>query len=120
MACKKLVERSRDHIYFDFLETKINSLNLVDPNTTCFFSLKMKFSKTVSSSRRKSRKRYFTAPSSVRRKLMSASLSKDLRKKHNVRSLPIRRDDEVVVTRGHYKGQQAAKVLAVSYSWQWK
>lgn len=50
---------------------------------------------------------------------MSASLSKELRKKHNVRSLPIRRDDEVVVTRGHYKGQQAAKVLAVSYSWQW-
>ena len=44
---------------------------------------------------------------------MSATLSKDLRKKHNVRSLPIRRDDEVVVTRGHYKGQQSAKVLAV-------
>ncbi len=76
----------------------------------------MKFSKTVSSSRRKCRKRYFTAPSSVRRKLMSASLSKDLRKKHNVRSMPIRRDDEVVVTRGHYKGQQSAKVLAVSWS----
>lgn len=73
----------------------------------------MKFSSTVSSSRRKCRKRYFTAPSSVRRKLMSAPLSKDLRKKHNVRSLPIRRDDEVVVTRGHYKGQQTAKVLAV-------
>ena len=45
---------------------------------------------------------------------MSAPLSKDLRKKHNVRSLPIRRDDEVVVTRGHYKGQQSAKVIAVS------
>lgn len=45
---------------------------------------------------------------------MSAPLSKELRKKHNVRSLPIRRDDEVVVTRGHYKGQQSAKVIAVS------
>jgi hypothetical protein len=45
---------------------------------------------------------------------MSARLSKDLRKKHNVRSLPIRRDDEVVVTRGHYKGQQSSKVIAVS------
>lgn len=75
--------------------------------------LRMKFSKSVSSSRRKCRKRHFTAPSSVRRKLMSAPLSKDLRKKHNVRSLPIRRDDEVVVTRGHYKGQQSAKVIAV-------
>ena len=46
---------------------------------------------------------------------MSASLSKELRKKHNIRSIPIRRDDEVVVTRGHYKGQQSAKVLAVSH-----
>lgn len=45
---------------------------------------------------------------------MSAILSKDLRKKHNVRSLPIRRDDEVVVTRGHYKGQQSSRVLSVS------
>lgn len=45
---------------------------------------------------------------------MSAPLCKELRKKHSVRSLPIRRDDEVVVTRGHYKGQQSAKVIAVS------
>ena len=45
---------------------------------------------------------------------MSAPLSKDLRTKHSVRSMPIRKDDEVVVTRGHYKGQQAAKVVAVS------
>lgn len=74
----------------------------------------MKFSKSVSSSRRKCRKRHFTAPSSVRRKLMSAPLSKELRNKHHVRSMPIRRDDEVVVVRGHYKGQQPSKVLAVS------
>ncbi len=45
---------------------------------------------------------------------MSAILSKDLRKKHNVRSMPIRRDDEVVVTRGHYKGSQTSRVLSVS------
>ena len=74
----------------------------------------MKFSTTVSSSRRKCRKRHFTAPSSVRRKLMSAPLSKELRNKHHVRSLPIRRDDEVVVVRGHYKGHQPSKVLSVS------
>ena len=84
------------------------------PVNTCFFSIAMKFSKSVSSSRRKCRKRHFTAPSSVRRKLMSAPLSKELRNKHHVRSLPIRRDDEVVVVRGHYKGQQPSKVLAVS------
>ena len=45
---------------------------------------------------------------------MSAPLSKDLRAKHNVRSIPIRKDDEVIITKGHYKGQPAAKVTAVS------
>ena len=49
---------------------------------------------------------------------MSAPLSKELRNKHHVRSLPIRRDDEVVVVRGHYKGQQPSKVLAVSAQWE--
>lgn len=37
------------------------------------------------SSRRKSRKAHFNAPSSVRRVIMSAPLSKELREKHNVR-----------------------------------
>lgn len=45
----------------------------------------MKFKPTVTSSRRKARKAHFSADSSTRRKLMSASVSKDLRKKHNVR-----------------------------------
>lgn len=44
---------------------------------------------------------------------MSASLSKDLRQKYNCRSIPIRKDDEVIVTRGHFKGQQAGKVIQV-------
>lgn len=44
----------------------------------------MKYSKVVSSSRRKQRKAYFQAPSSVRRVLMSAPLSKELRTKYNV------------------------------------
>lgn len=34
---------------------------------------------------------------------MSAALSKELRKKYGVRSLPIRRDDEVTVVRGQHK-----------------
>ena len=38
----------------------------------------------VSSSRRKSHKAHFSAPSSVRRELMSSSLSKELRSKHSV------------------------------------
>ena len=73
----------------------------------------MKFSRFVSSSRRKNRKRHFSAPSSVRRKLMSAPLSKDLRQKYSVRSMPIRKDDEVVVLRGHHKGQQSGKIVQV-------
>merc|ERR1712194_646924 len=66
---------------------------------------KMKFSETCTSSRRKCRKAYFTAPSHERRKLMSAPLSKELRQRYNVRSLPIRKDDEVVVARGSRNGR---------------
>jgi len=33
---------------------------------------------------------------------MSAHLSKDLRKKYNVRAMPVRKDDEVTVVRGNY------------------
>ncbi len=50
----------------------------------------MKFNTAISSSRRKSRKAHFSADSSARRKIMSAPLSKELRKKHGVR-LKIRR-----------------------------
>lgn len=73
----------------------------------------MKFNKSVSGSRRKNRKRHFNAPSHIRRKIMSAPLSKELRQKHSVRSIPIRKDDEVQVVRGHYKGQQVGKVIQV-------
>lgn len=66
----------------------------------------------VSSSRRKSRKAHFTAPSHIRRVIMSAGLAKDLRTRHHVRSLPIRKDDEVRVVRGTYKGREG-KVIDV-------
>jgi hypothetical protein len=59
----------------------------------------MKLNKNVSSSRRKNRKRYFTAPSHIRRRYMSAPLSKELKTKYNVRSMPIRKDDEVQVSK---------------------
>ena len=59
-----------------------------------------------SSSRRKSRAAHFGAPSSVRRNIMSSALSKELRGKHNVRSLPIRKDDEVRIVRGKLKGRE--------------
>jgi len=72
----------------------------------------MKYNAAVSSSRRKTRKAHFTAPSNARRVIMSAPLAKDQRKKLGVRSLPIRKGDEVQVTRGHYKGKDG-KVVKV-------
>lgn len=48
---------------------------------------------------------------------MSAPLSKELRQKHSVRSMPVRRDDEVIVTRGTFKGREG-KVVAV-YRKKW-
>merc|ERR1712029_647208 len=76
--------------------------------------VKMKFSRDVSSSSRKSRKAHFDAPSSVRRVIMSAALSKELRGEHSARSIPIRKDDEVLVTRGTYKGRVGKVRLAPS------
>ncbi|KAG7273539.1 hypothetical protein CRUP_009888 [Coryphaenoides rupestris] len=73
----------------------------------------MKLNPFLTSSRRKNRKRHFNAPSHIRRKIMSSPLSKELRQKYNVRSMPIRKDDEVQVVRGHYKGQQIGKVVQV-------
>ncbi|KAL2265153.1 hypothetical protein VTJ83DRAFT_6253 [Remersonia thermophila] len=71
-----------------------------------------KVSTSVSSSRRKSRKAHFAAPSSVRRVIMSAPLSKELREKYNVRSIPIRKDDEVQIVRGIHKDKEG-KVTSV-------
>ncbi|KAF2869870.1 translation protein SH3-like domain-containing protein [Massariosphaeria phaeospora] len=65
-----------------------------------------KINQAVSSSRRKSRKAHFGAPSSVRRVIMSAPLSKELREKHNVRSIPLRKDDEIMIVRGSNKGRE--------------
>ncbi|KAH9418307.1 ribosomal protein L26 [Dermatophagoides pteronyssinus] len=72
-----------------------------------------KMNKLISSSRRKARSRHFNAPSHIRRRIMSSPLSKDLRQKYGVRSMPIRKDDEVQVVRGHFKGTQFGKVVSV-------
>ncbi|KAK0741066.1 translation protein SH3-like domain-containing protein [Schizothecium vesticola] len=71
-----------------------------------------KVTKTLHASRRKSRKSHFSAPSSVRREIMSAPLSKELREKYNVRSIPVRKDDEVLVVRGTNKDKEG-KVTSV-------
>merc|ERR1712010_53797 len=72
----------------------------------------MKFNKAVSSSRRKSRKAHFSAHSTARRKIMSAALSTELREKFKVRSMPIRKDDEVTVFSGTHKNRDG-KVIQV-------
>ncbi|KAJ0125330.1 hypothetical protein N8I77_006302 [Diaporthe amygdali] len=72
----------------------------------------VKVNSSLHSSRRKSRKAHFEAPSSVRRNIMSAPLSKELREKYNVRSIPIRKDDEVQIVRGTNKDKEG-KVTSV-------
>lgn len=98
-----------------------------------------KYSPGIASSRRKSRKAHFGASSGERRVIMSAPLSKELREKYNVssslshcyrphlsfvlgirsnnffaqvRSIPIRKDDEVTIVRGTNKGREG-KVTSV-------
>ncbi|CAH6721185.1 60S ribosomal protein L26-B [[Candida] jaroonii] len=65
-----------------------------------------KISQDVSSSRSKARKAYFTSSSIERRRLLSAPLSKELKEQYNIKSLPIRKDDEVLVVRGSKKGSE--------------
>ena len=77
----------------------------------------MKTHENVSSSRRKSRSAHFNAPSHVKYHLMSANLCKELREKHGVKSLPVRRDDEVLIVRGGFKDTKG-KVSAV-YRKRW-
>ncbi|GMF02758.1 hypothetical protein B5S31_g4128 [[Candida] boidinii] len=79
-----------------------------------------KISQDVSSSRSKARKAYFNAPSSERRVIMSAPLSKELREKYQIKSLPVRKNDEVLVVRGSKKGQEGAisSVYRLKYSIQ--
>ncbi len=44
-----------------------------------------------------------TAPLHLRRKMMAAHLSAELKKQYNTRSMPVRKGDEVVVMRGRFK-----------------
>jgi large subunit ribosomal protein L24 len=48
----------------------------------------------------KSRKRRFNAPNHIRRKFLSAPLSPSLKSQYGARSMPVRRDDTVTITKG--------------------
>lgn len=71
----------------------------------------------VSKSQRKQHKAHFSAPSSERRKIMSAPLDKALREKHSIRSLPVRKDDEVLIVRGTYKGREGKVTQVYRKKW---
>ncbi|XP_030797068.1 60S ribosomal protein L26-like [Rhinopithecus roxellana] len=73
----------------------------------------MQFNPFVTSDQSKNHKRHFNAPSHIRRKIMSSPLSKELRHEYNMPSMPIRKDDEFQVVRGHYKGQQIVNIVQV-------
>ncbi|RLI98919.1 MAG: 50S ribosomal protein L24 [Candidatus Aenigmatarchaeota archaeon] len=61
---------------------------------------------------RKQRKFLYQAPLHLRRKMLAAHLSKELREKYKTRSLPVRKGDEVEVMRGEYKGRKG-KIIRV-------
>src|SRR3989344_7989081 len=77
--------------------------------------MKTLFSTSWKASRqpRKQRKYRHEAPLHVRHKFLSAHLSDELRKKHGIKSIPVRKDDEVVVMRGTF-AEKKGKILKVN------
>jgi len=71
--------------------------------------MKKKFSTAWKSSKkpRKQRKYRTNSPLHIKHKFLNANLSKSLRQKHNKRSLPLRKGDEVLVMRGSFKKKKA-------------
>merc|ERR1712070_349784 len=81
----------------------------------------MKTHTSMGSQRRKSRKAHFTAPSSMRRKMMSSTLSKELKTKYDCKSIPVRKGDTVLIKCGSKEGGvkgKTGKVLTV-YRRRW-
>ena len=67
-----------------------------------------------SSQPRKQRKFLYNAPHHLRRKLVSAHLSKELKQRYKIRSFPVRKGDEVEVMRGKNK-KKRGKITRVDY-----
>lgn len=57
---------------------------------------------------RKQRKFRHNAPAHIRGRFLSASLSKDLKAKHNINAVRVRTGDVVKVLRGQFKGKSGA------------
>ncbi|MBR9677640.1 50S ribosomal protein L24 [Candidatus Woesearchaeota archaeon] len=80
---------------------------------TRIYSTKWKASKESA----KQRKYQLNAPLHKRAKLTSSNLSKDLRKKHGIRSIGLRLGDKVKIMRGQFKGTtgKVEKVIRKDY-----
>lgn len=61
---------------------------------------------------RKQRKYLHNLPLHLKQKLMSATLDKDLRKKYGIRSIEVKKGDEVYIMRGKFK-KKAGKIVDV-------
>jgi len=73
------------------------------------FSTKWKASKQP----RKQRKYRVNAPLHLKRKMLSVNLTKELREKHGIRNIPIRKGDEVKVMRGKFK-KRGGKIQSIN------
>ncbi|MEK6973901.1 MAG: 50S ribosomal protein L24 [Nanoarchaeota archaeon] len=77
--------------------------------------MRAKFSRSWKSSKspRKQRKYIHNIPKNLAKKLLSANLSKELRKKYHKRNVPLRKGDKVKVMNGKFKGkvEKISKVL---------
>ncbi len=59
-----------------------------------------------SSSPKKQRKYRENAPLNIKRKMLAAHLSKELRSKYKTRNVPLRKGDSVVIMRGKFSGTE--------------
>jgi large subunit ribosomal protein L24 len=77
--------------------------------------MKSLFNTTWKSSKqpRKQRKFLANAPNHIKRKQLSVSLDKNLKKKYERRTIEVKKDDEVKIMRGKFNKKQG-KVLAVN------
>ena len=78
--------------------------------------MKQKFSKTWKASKRPGKQRKYLANAHyhLKIKILSVNLSKELRKKHSTRNIPIRKGDVVRIMRGKFKKKQG-KILEVNH-----
>lgn len=78
--------------------------------------MKRKFSTSWKSSKkpRKQKKYRANAPLHIRKKFLSATLSKELRAKYKTRNMPIRKEDTVKVMRGKHR-KKIGKVSKVDH-----